>query len=153
MAKAQKPADNQGKTVPAAELVGDHAKTLVAGDQQNAPVITAPVVADTGTGVIEANQSVSTAITTPAPDEEQLSDFIDNPDLPLLEEAFETFWLKHGTNVLPVVRITAKDDGLRRGGLRHAGTVDHPLSSFTGEQLELILAEPLLTVAFISAEA
>lgn len=152
MAKAPKPADNQGKTVPAAELVGDHAKTPTTGDQQNAPAITTPVVTDNSTGTLETNLNVSTTTRVTTSDEQQLSDFADFPDLPLLAEAFDAFWHEHGTNSLPIIRIKAKDDGLRRGGLRHAGTVDHLLSVFTGEQLELILAEPLLTVEFIVAE-
>ncbi len=152
MAKAAKPTDNQGKTVPAAELVGDHAKTLTTGDQQNAPAITTPAVTDNSTGTLETSQNGSITTTVTTTDEHQLSDFADFPNLPLLAEAFDAFWYEHGTNSLPVIRITAKDDGLRRGGMRHAGTVDHLLSSFTGEQLELILAEPLLTVEFIVAE-
>ena len=148
MAKTPKPADNQGKIVPAAELVGDHANPHTTGDLQNVPAVTVPVVTDTSTGTSETNQNVSTIVAL----EQQQPDFDDFTDLPLLAEAFDVFWHEHGTDSLPVIRIAAKDDGLRRGGLRHAGTVDHPLSSFTGEQLELILAEPLLTVEFIVAE-
>lgn len=133
MAKAQKPKDNQGKIVPAAELVGDHAAN------QSTALITQPVITIDASGA--------------APNAQQLSDFADDHGFPLLEQACETFMLQHGHSNIKAIRITAKDDGLRRAGQHHAGTIDHSASAFTAEQLDQLLAEPLLIVEFIAPEA
>lgn len=47
---------------------------------------------------------------------------------------------------MKMLKITAKRDGFRRGGIEHAGTAEHPVSKFTKEQLAQIRAEPMLVV-------
>lgn len=47
------------------------------------------------------------------------------------------------------IRITAKKDGFRRGGLVHQGTVYYDDGYFTEDQLEILKAEPNLDVAVI----
>jgi len=49
-----------------------------------------------------------------------------------------------------MLRVTAKQDGFRRGGIEHAGTADHELVRFSPEQVEAMLAEPLLHVELVS---
>ena len=49
-----------------------------------------------------------------------------------------------------MIRIIAKRDGFRRCGVAHpAQPTDHPNDSFTGEQIEILKAEPMLTVVEI----
>jgi len=47
---------------------------------------------------------------------------------------------------MKMLKITAKRDGFRRGGIAHVGTVEHPVKNFSKEQLAQILAEPMLVV-------
>lgn len=50
----------------------------------------------------------------------------------------------------PLVRVTSKRDGFRRGGIAHSSKpVDCRLGELSPEQLEAILAEPLLTVEVV----
>lgn len=169
MAKAKKPTDNQGKIVPAAELVGDHAA------KQSTALVVQPAITidangadpDAAAKMLAAMQAISDqtiqhAKTTEQlefvahiaePNAQQLADFADDHGFPLLEQACETFMLQHGHSNIKAIRITANSDGLRRAGQHHAGTVDHPTDTFTGEQMEQLLAEPLLIVEFIAPEA
>lgn len=53
-----------------------------------------------------------------------------------------------------ILRITARRDGFRRAGLAHpARPVDHPIETFTAEQVEALKAEPQLVVEEIDAGA
>jgi hypothetical protein len=46
-----------------------------------------------------------------------------------------------------ILRITARRHGFRRAGLAHpAVPVDHPIGELTNEQIEALLAEPMLVV-------
>ncbi|MGV2111891.1 hypothetical protein ACQZ46_11495 [Agrobacterium salinitolerans] len=50
----------------------------------------------------------------------------------------------------PLVRVTSKRDGFRRGGIAHSSRpVDYRPGQLSPEQLESILAEPLLTVEVV----
>lgn len=50
----------------------------------------------------------------------------------------------------PLVRVTSKRDGFRRGGIVHSSKpVDYRPGELSPEQLEAILAEPLLTVEVV----
>ncbi|WP_197716890.1 HI1506-related protein [Mesorhizobium sp. DCY119] len=50
----------------------------------------------------------------------------------------------------PTVRISAKRDGFRRCGLAHPkAATDHAVEHFTPNELERLLAEPLLTVELV----
>lgn len=47
-------------------------------------------------------------------------------------------------------RITAKTDGFRRCGVAHSGQpTDHPADRFTKGEIEILKAEPMLTVVEI----
>lgn len=47
----------------------------------------------------------------------------------------------------PGIRIISRaHDGFRRGGVAHPADATYPADYFTAEQLEVIEAEPLLTV-------
>lgn len=49
-----------------------------------------------------------------------------------------------------MIRITSRRDGFRRAGIAHpAQPTDYPDEAFTGEQLALLQAEPMLTLEFI----
>ncbi|MHB1059816.1 MAG: HI1506-related protein [Rhodanobacter sp.] len=53
-----------------------------------------------------------------------------------------------------MLRITAKRDGFRRCGVAHpAQPIDHPADRFTGEQTEILKAEPMLVVTEIEEAA
>lgn len=46
-----------------------------------------------------------------------------------------------------MIRITAKQDGFRRGGMAHPATpTEYPDSKFTKKELENLQAEPMLVV-------
>lgn len=48
------------------------------------------------------------------------------------------------------VRITSRLEGFRRAGMRHSKTpTDHPLGTFTDEQLAILETEPNLTVEYL----
>jgi len=48
---------------------------------------------------------------------------------------------------MEILRITARRDGFRRGGIAHpAQPVDHPVDSLTDDQIGAIVAEPMLVV-------
>lgn len=49
----------------------------------------------------------------------------------------------------PVIRITSKVAGFRRGGIAHPAQADHPIRTFTPDQLEAILGEANLTVELV----
>lgn len=168
MAKASKPADTQEKIVPPAELVGDHAAN------HSTAIVTQPAIKNDATGASQdeaaqlraamqviSDQSAQYSGTIlqqkfaehgAGPNADQLLDLAEDHDFPLLEQAYEAFMNEHGHSDIKAIRITEKGDGLRRGGMRHVGKVDHPVNAFTGEQIEQLLAEPLLTVEFIVAE-
>lgn len=49
-----------------------------------------------------------------------------------------------------MIRITAKQDGFRRGGMAHSATpTEYPDSKFTKKELENLQAEPMLVVEVI----
>ena len=51
-----------------------------------------------------------------------------------------------------IIRITAKKDGFRRGGLTHSTTAtDYPDWAFEPEELEALKAEPMLVVQKLDA--
>lgn len=137
MAKAPKPTDTQTKTVPDAELVGDHA---------NDPKFYPPRTQTLNDAVGEENLKAAYSV-------DHLLVLAEDHDFPLLEQACEAFIALHDHADIQAIRITEKGDGLRRGGMRHAGTVVHPVTAFTPAQLEQLLGEKLLIVEFISAEA
>lgn len=52
------------------------------------------------------------------------------------------------------LRITSRRDGFRRAGIAHpARPVEHPIKSFTAEQLAQLKAEPVLVVEEIDSKA
>jgi hypothetical protein len=62
-------------------------------------------------------------------------------------------WQGAGNQEKPAaIRITAKEDGFRRAGMAHSGTVDHPVETFGSlELLEQLFAEPRLKVELVAA--
>lgn len=51
------------------------------------------------------------------------------------------------------LRITAKLDGFRRAGIAHSSSaVDHPISTFSEEQIEALKGEPNLVVVEVELE-
>lgn len=52
------------------------------------------------------------------------------------------------------IKITARNDGFRRCGItHHRKPVVHPDDRFTDEELDILRAEPMLTVEYIEEEA
>ncbi|RUW41518.1 hypothetical protein EOA37_09665 [Mesorhizobium sp. M2A.F.Ca.ET.015.02.1.1] len=71
---------------------------------------------------------------------------------PRFSAAMEAWQAEHESGEVPTgLRIKAKKDGFRRGGIAHPKSpVDHPVETFTSpEQLEAIFAEPNLVVELI----
>lgn len=71
---------------------------------------------------------------------------------PRFSAAMEAWQAEHESGEMPTgLRIKAKKDGFRRGGIAHSKSpVDHPVETFTSpEQLEAIFAEPNLVVELI----
>lgn len=50
------------------------------------------------------------------------------------------------------IRITAKENGLWRGGKQHEGTKNYPITAFTEEELRRVRSEPLLIVEEINSD-
>ncbi len=71
---------------------------------------------------------------------------------PLLASAFERLskTVSSDFDGRFVIRISAKKDGFRRGGIEHSSTQDHDADKFTADQVEAILGEPLLHVELVA---
>lgn len=152
MAKAAKPNEDQ-KMVPNAEPVGgDQVNTKSTDTPQESvteggagnpagPAGGATGVADTdfpqGKSLIELNKEELAAGTHP---------------YPRLGAAAVQFHERYGHANVAIVRITAKDEGLRRGGMRHSGTRDHQPHFFRPEQMEQLLGERGLIVEFLPSQ-
>lgn len=48
-----------------------------------------------------------------------------------------------------MIRITSKKDGFRRAGIAHVGSRTYPQDAFSEEQLEQLLAEPMLVLDLV----
>ncbi|WP_421460635.1 HI1506-related protein [Agrobacterium tumefaciens] len=71
-------------------------------------------------------------------------------DFPLSFALLSSFTEQFSMEYPPLVRITSKRDGFRRAGIAHSSKpVDYRPAELSPEQLEVILAEPLLTVEVI----
>lgn len=151
MAKAAK-ANETNKTVPAAEVVGgplpnqDEANKSGASQQNDAN---------------STNASQATASTVVAGDltsadiEEMVAASVQaakDAGLNFVAAAVETYAAKHGKLGCNGIRITAKLEGIRRGGRRHTGTNDYPVHEFEAIQLNQILGDPDLVAELIELE-
>lgn len=71
-------------------------------------------------------------------------------DFPLSYALLSSFTEQFSMEYPPLVRITSKREGFRRAGIVHSSKpVDYRPAELSPEQLEVILAEPLLTVEVI----
>lgn len=71
-------------------------------------------------------------------------------DFPLSYSLLSSFTETRSLENPPLVRVTSKRDGFRRGGIAHSSKpVDYRPGELSPEQLEAILAEPLLTVEVV----
>ena len=71
-------------------------------------------------------------------------------DFPLSHALLSSFTEIRSMENPPLVRVTSKRDGFRRAGIAHSSRpVDYHPSQLSPEQLEAILAEPLLTVEVV----
>ncbi|HSI41769.1 MAG TPA: HI1506-related protein [Xanthobacteraceae bacterium] len=58
--------------------------------------------------------------------------------------------LRSNREAVPGVRIVAKRDGFRRAGIAHStAPATYPLHTLADEQLEALLAEPMLVVELV----
>lgn len=68
---------------------------------------------------------------------------------PLLSDAIAT-WRKTSDVSTPMLRVTSKEDGFRRGGVAHSKTPrDFNPGELMPDQIEAFLAEPMLTVEIV----
>ncbi|WP_142627826.1 HI1506-related protein [Rhizobium sp. P007] len=71
-------------------------------------------------------------------------------DFPLSYALLSSFTETRTLDNPPLVRVTSRRDGFRRGGIAHSTKpVDYRPGELSPEQLEAILAEPLLTVEVV----
>ncbi|MCV9907171.1 hypothetical protein OIV19_06000 [Brucella sp. HL-2] len=151
MAKAAK-ATETNKTVPAAEVVGG---PLPNQNDANQSGTTASNDANS------TNASQATASTVVAGDltsadiEEMIAASVQvakEAGWDFVAAAVEAFAAKHGKLGCNGIRITAKVEGIRRGGRRHNGTNEYPVHEFEPLQLNQILGDPDLVAELIELE-
>lgn len=151
MAKAAKVTETN-KTVPAAEVVGgplpsqndaNQSGTAASNDANStnaSQATTSTVVAgDLNSADIEEMIATSVQVAKDAG-----WDFV--------AAAVEAFAAKHGKLGCNGIRITAKVEGIRRGGRRHTGTNEYPIHEFEPLQLNQILGDPDLIAELIELE-
>lgn len=151
MAKAAKVTETN-KTVPAAEVVGgplpnqndaNQSGTAASNDANstNASQVSASTVVagDLSSADIEEMIAASVQVAKDAG-----WDFV--------AAAVEAFAAKHGKLGCNGIRITAKVEGIRRGGRRHNGTNEYPVHEFEPLQLNQILGDPDLVAELIELE-
>jgi hypothetical protein len=71
-------------------------------------------------------------------------------EFPLVSASIDAWNLEHPERWPTIIRIKSKRDGFRRCGVAHPkAPTDHPASRFAPDQMERLLAEPMLTVELV----
>lgn len=151
MAKAAKVTETN-KTVPAAEVVGGplpnqndaNQSSIASSNDANSTIASQATTSAIGAGDltgfdIEALVAVSVQAANDA-------------GLAFVAAAVEAYAAKHGKLGCNGIRITAKVEGIRRGGRRHNGTNEYPVHEFEPLQLNQILGDPDLVAELIELE-
>ena len=162
MAKAAK-ATETNKTVPAAEPVGgplpnqndaNQSANAVQGDA-TATNTTPATATNDGTGNPVGPVSDETVAASEIEIDEILAASVqaaNDAGLSFVAAAVEAYAAKHGKLGCNGIRITAKVEGIRRGGRRHNGTNEYPVHEFEPLQLNQILGDPDLVAELIELE-
>ncbi|MEE9926463.1 MAG: hypothetical protein PBV01_24435 [Brucella anthropi] len=163
MAKATKPTDDT-KKVPAAEPVGVSLPNIPDNTGQNGGAVqgdatttnTSPATAtNDGTG----NPAGPVSDQTVASSEIEVGEIVaasvqaaKDAGFDFIAAAVEAYVAKHGKFGCNGIRITAKVEGIRRGGRRHNGTSEYPIDTFEPIQLNQILGDPDLVTELIELD-
>nr|WP_278436421.1 hypothetical protein [Brucella anthropi] len=163
MAKAAKPTDDT-KKVPAAEPVGGPLLNTPGNTGQNGGAVqgdatttnTSPATAtNDGTGNTVGPVSDQTVVASEIEVDEIVAASVQaakDAGFDFIAAAVERYAAKHGKFGCNGIRITAKVEGIRRGGRRHNGTNEYPIDKFEPFQLNQILGDPDLVAELIELD-
>lgn len=146
MAKAAK-ATETNKTVPAAEVVGGPLPNQNDANQNGTAASNDANSSNTSQAVVTSAGAENTPGSA-----NDLKIAIDRATYAHLAAAMDSYLALHGDSEVEGIRITAKIDGLRRGGIRHVGTSVHPTSKFEPYQLNQILGDPDLVTELVELD-
>ncbi len=163
MAKAAKPTDDT-KKVPAAEPVGGPLPNTPDSTSQNSGAVqgdasTTNISPATATNDGTGNPVGPVSDQTAAGSEIEIDAIVPasvqaakEAGFDFIAAAVEAYAAKHGKFGCNGIRLTAKVEGIRRGGRRHNGTSEYPIDMFEPIQLNQILGDPDLVTELIELE-
>ncbi len=163
MAKAAKPIEDT-KKVPAAEPVGgplpsDPDNTSQNGGAVQGDATTTNTSPATATGDGTGNPVGPVNDQTAAGSEIDIDAIVaasvqaaKEAGFDFIAAAVEAYVAKHGKFACNGIRIAAKVEGIRRGGRRHNGTNEYPITAFEPFQLNQILGDPDLVAELIELD-
>ena len=163
MAKAAKPTDDT-KKVPAAEPVGGPLPNGPDSTSQNGGTVqgdasTTNITPATATNDGTGNPAGPVSDQTTAGSEIEIDAIVaasvqaaKEAGFDFIAAAVEAYAAKHGKFACNGIRITAKVEGIRRGGRRHNGTNEYPTDMFEPIQLNQILGDPDLVTELIELD-
>lgn len=162
MAKAAK-ATETNKTVPAAEVVGGPLPNLNDANQ-NAGAVQVDATATNTTPTTATNDGTGNPVgpvgdQTVAAPEIKVDEIVaasvqaaKDAGFDFIAAAVEAYAANHGKFACNGIRITAKVEGIRRGGRRHNGTSEYPIDTFEPFQLNQILGDPDLVTELVELD-
>ncbi|MFD1792081.1 hypothetical protein ACFSE0_10575 [Ochrobactrum teleogrylli] len=151
MAKAAKPTEDTTK-VPAAEPVGGPLPNNPDNTSQNGGAVQGDANSTNISPATATNDGAGNLV-GPVSDQTVAALEIEIYEtFPHLAAAVRRYIDAHGDVDFDAIRITAKLDGLRRGGHRHAGTNVHPLGKFEPYQLNQIFGDPDLIADLVELD-
>ena len=151
MAKAAKVTETN-KTVPAVEVVGGPLPNL--SDANQSGTAASNYANSTNASHVSASTVVAGGLSS-ADIEEMIAASVQvakDAGWDFVAAAVEAYAAKHGKLGCNGIRITAKVEGIRRGGRRHNGTNEYPVHEFEPLQLNQILGDPDLVAELIELE-
>jgi len=163
MAKAAKPTDDT-KKVPAAEPVGGPLPNTPNNTGQNGGDVQGDATTTNTTPATATNDGTGNPV-GPVNDQTAAASEIDidaivaasvqaakEAGFDFIAAAVEAYVAKHGKFGCNGIRITAKVEGIRRGGRRHNGTNEYPVTAFEPIQLNQILGDPDLVAELVELD-
>ncbi|NVM42048.1 hypothetical protein HWX16_17100 [Ochrobactrum intermedium] len=163
MAKAAKPTDDT-KKVPAAEPVGGPLSNTPDSTSQNGGAVQGDASTTNISPATATNDGTGNPV-GPVNDQKAADSEIDidaivaasvqaakDAGFDFIAAVVEAYVAKHGKFGCNGIRITAKVEGIRRGGRRHNGTNEYPVTAFEPIQLNQILGDPDLVAELIELE-
>lgn len=163
MAKAAKSTETN-KAVPAAEPVGGPLPNTQDNTSQNAGVVQGDATRTNTTQETATNDGTGNPVgpvgdQTMAVPEIEFDEIVaasvqaaKDAGFDFIAAAVEAYAAKHGKVRCNGVRITAKVEGIRRGGRRHTGTNEYPVNVFEPFQLDQILGDPDLVTELVELD-